>query len=455
MEQTHNFEQALLKKKIIPVFLLPGSQWALVISIAAFLITISFYNYLLFHTLVEFIAIIIAIFLSVVVWQTYPISHNRFLMYLGIGYIWVAALDLLHTLVYKGMVIFPIVEANPATQFWISARYLEAFVLITAPFFLTYSLKRGWFTYFFAMLTIAIFTLIMSGNFPDAFIAGKGLTPFKVFSEYLIIALLAGAIVHLWWKRLLIDQYILTLMTASIILTISAEFVFTFYNDVYGYLNLTGHIFKLLSYWFIYEAIIRTTLKEPFRTLTQELLIEIRERKNLQEKLKFQATHDPLTGLYNRTIFEQRITDEINRATRYQHSFSIFMIDIDRFKQVNDTYGHQVGDRVLQNIAALLQKTIRNSDYIARYGGEEFIVILPETSTTKAKELAERLRIQISENHISIKDDKVLNLTISIGTATYPKNAQSWQDLVEAADQAMYSAKNSGRNQVKAAVDNY
>ncbi|MFK5893531.1 MAG: GGDEF domain-containing protein [Pseudomonadota bacterium] len=453
MEKLHHldFEKKLTQYKIIPPFLLPGPQWALVISLVCILIVISFYNYLLFHTLIELIAIMIASFLSVVVWQTFPASQNRFLMFLGVGYIWIAVLDLLHVLVYKGMVIFPVLEANPATQFWISARYLEAFVLLIAPLFLTYSLKRDRITYLFATATIVICIMIMSGNFPDAFIEGKGLTPFKVFSEYLIMAVLVGAIVHLWSKHDQIDPYILILMTASIFLTICAEFIFTFYKDVYGYLNLTGHIFKLVSYWFIYEAIVRTTLKEPFRVLTQELYDEIRERKILEKKLKFQASHDHLTGLYNRSIFQQRITDEMNRATRYQHSLSIFMLDIDHFKKVNDIYGHQVGDNVLRSIASLLKNAIRDSDTVIRYGGEEFIVILPETSITKAKELAERLITKVSEKFVSI-DDRLLNLTVSIGIATYPDNAKSWQDLVEAADQAMYSAKKSGRNQAKTAV---
>lgn len=450
MERLGEFdsERVLPEPKVMPFSLIPGSQWALVISLALFLIVVSFYNYLLFHTLVELVAIVIAVLLSVVVWQTYPISHNHFLMYLGSGYIWVATLDFVHTLVYKGMIIFPITDSNPATQFWISARYLEALVLLSAPFFLTRKIKRDWVIYLFAMVTMVLYTLIMSGNFPDAFIEGQGLTPFKVISEYIIIGLMAAALVHMWQQRLHMDKYILALMTASVILTMCAELAFTRYEDVYGLSNLIGHIFKLFSYWLIYEAIVRTTLKEPIRALNRNLHREINERKSLEKKLRYQAAHDPLTGLYNRNTLEQRLTDEVSRATRYNHTFSTFMLDIDHFKEVNDTYGHQTGDTVLCSIASLLEGAVRNSDYIARYGGEEFIVILPETTITKAEELAERLRNQVEAYSIPIGDDKQLNLTISIGIATFPEHGQSWQALVEAADVAMYTAKREGRNKV-------
>ncbi len=175
---------------------------------------------------------------------------------------------------------------------------------------------------------------------------------------------------------------------------------------------------------------------------------DITERKRMEDELEYLVAHDSLTGLYNRNVLEQRLNDEIHRATRYNHALSVFMLDIDHFKPINDTYGHRTGDTVLQNIAKVLESSIRKTDYAARYGGEEFVVILPETSLPKAEELAERLRIQVAGHPFPINDDKEVNITSSIGVATFPEHAQSWRDLLDAADSAMYAAKKAGRNQV-------
>lgn len=182
-------------------------------------------------------------------------------------------------------------------------------------------------------------------------------------------------------------------------------------------------------------------------------LSETIELKYAEIKLRHMATHDILTGLYNRKIFEQKIIHELTRSARYDHSLSVFMLDIDHFKEVNDTYGHQVGDTVLQSFAGLAEHAIRKTDDIARYGGEEFIIILPETVLTEAEELAERLRRQVAELVITIEDGRTIGITVSIGVANFPQHARTWQELVNAADQAMYAAKQAGRNQVKTAID--
>ncbi len=178
-------------------------------------------------------------------------------------------------------------------------------------------------------------------------------------------------------------------------------------------------------------------------------VINITERKQTEEKLKHIATHDPLTGIYNRNEMKLRLNNEIKRASRYKRTLSIFMLDLDYFKSVNDTYGHQAGDTVLRNFAKILENSIRNTDFVARYGGEEFVVILPETRFPKAKELAERLRKKIIKNPFKLEDGKELKITASIGIATFPKHAKTRQKLLKAADSAMYAAKKAGRNQAK------
>ncbi len=199
--------------------------------------------------------------------------------------------------------------------------------------------------------------------------------------------------------------------------------------------------------------VIRTPLRDSTGKLVGVLGIarDITARKQAEEESRYLSIHDPLTGLYNRRVLEERITEELNRAERYRHNLSIFMIDLDHFKMVNDSYGHQNGDTTLCQLAELLEASIRKTDYVARYGGEEFIVVLPETSLEEAVDLAERLCEQIENHTIPISDNKKINITASIGVACFPEHSNSWKGLIKAADAAMYAAKRAGRNQVKAA----
>ncbi len=156
------------------------------------------------------------------------------------------------------------------------------------------------------------------------------------------------------------------------------------------------------------------------------------------------AVTDSLTGLYVRRYFMAKLQEEIRRAERYNRVMSIVMADLDKFKNVNDTYGHDAGDRVLQTIGKFLQKNIRDVDIIARYGGEEFVMMIPEADQDAAFSLSERLRQQFSR----IKFEDLPQITISLGVATYPFDGTDLQDLIKKADAAMYAAKQTGRNKV-------
>lgn len=167
-----------------------------------------------------------------------------------------------------------------------------------------------------------------------------------------------------------------------------------------------------------------------------------------QAALKNLATMDGLTGVYNRREFNQRLAAELERSRRYGHSCSLLIVDIDYFKNINDTYGHQIGDEALHFIAALIKQEVRPGDQVARYGGEEFAVIMPETSGFGASAMAERLRDAIATQAMSITEKQIINITVSGGLATFPEDAGSEEILIFAADQALYAAKHSGRNRV-------
>ena len=161
------------------------------------------------------------------------------------------------------------------------------------------------------------------------------------------------------------------------------------------------------------------------------------------------AFTDFLTGLKTRGYFEQQLDLEIKRAERKQTPIALLMIDIDHFKALNDTYGHHVGDQVLRDVSAVLMKDLREVDTAARYGGEEFVIVLPETNTTGALQVANRIRRSVEQaKFFAGSPRQVEQLTISIGIAIFDHDAQTKRELIEAADAALYAAKTSGRNQV-------
>lgn len=175
--------------------------------------------------------------------------------------------------------------------------------------------------------------------------------------------------------------------------------------------------------------------------------LEVEYQKRVHELI----VHDDLTGLLTRKSFSLELEREIVRSQRHRHEFCILMMDIDFFKKVNDTYGHLIGSEVLRHTAKVIQQTLRDSDVLARYGGEEFIAILPETPKDKGAEAAERVREAMEKYDFpaSIHDpDSHLHITISIGVADFPNDSSLANNLIEAADFALYEAKQTGRNRV-------
>jgi diguanylate cyclase (GGDEF)-like protein/PAS domain S-box-containing protein len=174
---------------------------------------------------------------------------------------------------------------------------------------------------------------------------------------------------------------------------------------------------------------------------------DITER-NRAEQAEELARRDGLTGLYNHRTFYSMLKDEIVRAQRFKRPVSLLMLDIDHFKRVNDTHGHRAGDAILKGLSDLLMKQARAVDRACRYGGEEFTVILPEADTAVAINVAERMRAEVERQSFYIDGGKTVAITISIGVATYPQQVDSLEALVKAADDALYAAKQGGRNRV-------
>lgn len=185
---------------------------------------------------------------------------------------------------------------------------------------------------------------------------------------------------------------------------------------------------------------------EGFLTLLAFQAAAAVEQFRLFEETQRQAVTDGLTGLFNHREFQKRLQEELERCKRYGRDFSLLLIDIDFFKSFNDTHGHPFGDLVLKEIGSLIQKTVRTMDVPARYGGEEFAVIAPETTSENAKLLAERLRSYVSTLPFQTPAGQQVVLSVSIGLASFPLDAQDRENLIQAADQALYFAKEAGRN---------
>ncbi|MDR3590876.1 MAG: diguanylate cyclase [Negativicutes bacterium] len=182
--------------------------------------------------------------------------------------------------------------------------------------------------------------------------------------------------------------------------------------------------------------------------VTMTAINEITDRKRMEEELTRLATVDYLTGLWNRRYFMELGSLEHERHVRYKRPLSIIIFDLDHFKKVNDTFGHQTGDRVLDGTAKTVLAELRLVDVAGRYGGEEFAVILPETACGEAVKVAERLRQAIAAHRYSVKDSGELSVTASFGICQAVDSDRSFEDIITRADNALYKAKAMGRNQL-------
>jgi PAS domain S-box-containing protein len=244
----------------------------------------SLYNYLLFHSLAEIFSIVVACGIFMVTWNSRRFLDNNYLLFLGIAYLFVGGLDLIHTLTYKGMGVFRGYETNLPTQLWIAARYMESLSLFLAPFLFGRKLKVNSVFLGYALATFLLLLSIFYWSiFPVCFIEGIGLTPFKKISEYLISLILLASIGLLLKSRREFELKVLQWLIWSITVSVASELAFTFYIDAYGFSNLIGHFFKILSFYFIYKAIIETGLTKPYDLLFRNLKqseMAVREEKN-------------------------------------------------------------------------------------------------------------------------------------------------------------------------------
>ncbi|WP_328745417.1 MASE3 domain-containing protein [Geomonas anaerohicana] len=233
----------------------------------------SSYSYLLFHTMVEVFCVLVTLGVFLLAWNSRKFLDNHYFLFLAISFAVSGVLELLHTFSYKGIGIFIGYDANLPTQLWISSRYVVSLSFLAAPLFIRRKLNLPATLAFFGGTTVLLILAIFSGQFPQCYIEGQGLTPFKIYSEYSIIAILLASVGVLWANREHFDRRVLRILLASTLSAAGADVAFTQYMSVYGQANQVGHFFLFLSSFLIYRAIVSMGLKEPasvlFRSLEQ------------------------------------------------------------------------------------------------------------------------------------------------------------------------------------------
>jgi len=568
------------------VIILDWRLWAFPSIISLILFILAQFSFLGFHSFAELFTIIISFSLFSFAWWTRELNKNYLFLFLACGYFWVGVVDLFHTLTYKGMDVIVQGSGNTSTQLWLVARFMEAFLLLIGP--LIASQRRTAYIVYIAygLISFVFISLILNDHFPTTFIEGSGLTQFKIVSEYIIDVILALSIYTLWRHVSSISKDEKLLISLAIIFTILAEFAFTFYISVYGLSNLIGHIFKLFSFWLIFQTIVVANLKMPYarlraseeryknifdssevsiweedlsevvvaldelrengitdirqylsdnidvawamadkikvinvnnatlnlfrantrkgfisnihnsfgpdaikvfieslcaiwdkqksfageatyKTLDGEEInamisfqipqsfdefrsipiniVDITERKRNEALISYQANFDFLTGLANRNLFSDRLSHAIDVAVRERSQLTVLFIDLDGFKYINDSKGHETGDLLLKHVSQRIVNSVRQSDTVARLGGDEFSVLLLGSHVigdieNMAKKILRNINIPYQLESIEAY------ITASVGIAIFPEDGSNTTELLRKADSAMYKAKVKGAN---------
>jgi len=244
---------------------------AMLIGGLIILFFLSAYNFLLAHAFAEIFTIAVSLVIFFIAWNAREYYENSYFVFLGIGYLFVGIIDMVHTLAYKGMGVFPGYGANLATQMWIIGRYMESIALLSAIFFLHRTISGNRTLVFWGLATAAAVATVFGGFFPDCYIEGQGLTVFKKTSELIIIVILFLTLYLLFRNRKIFSPKVIVYLYFSILLTVCAELAFIMYVGVYDISNLLGHYFKIVSFYLIYRGVIVTGFKDPYSFLMQEL----------------------------------------------------------------------------------------------------------------------------------------------------------------------------------------
>jgi PAS domain S-box-containing protein len=344
----NTLDKPALSQKVLPALL----------GIAAIsgLYASSLYSYLLFHTLIELFSIVVSFAIFILAWNTRRVQENHYLLYLGISLLFIGTLEMLHTLAYKGFGVFPNHDANLPTQLWIAFRYLTAFSFLGAPLYITRKLNIPLMITVYTLVTSFLIGAIFLGLFPDCFIEGRGLTPFKITSEYAIISAFLTALGLLVLHRKFFDSTVLRLMAGAIVASVLSELSFTQYASVFGLANMIGHFFLLASMACLYQAIVVTGIVEPGRLLFRNLTLS--EEATKASEAKYRSLFENMIDGF---AFHKIIVEDGGKPVD-----SVFLEMNNAFEKLTGLKRDDIiGKRVTQVLPGIEKDP---ADWIGRYG---------------------------------------------------------------------------------------
>ncbi|MFP4521687.1 MAG: MASE3 domain-containing protein [Fibrobacterota bacterium] len=285
------------------------------------------YNFLLFHTAAEFFPIAIGFSAFIIAWHSRRISTNRLLVLIGISFMPVVVLDLLHLISYKGMGILSVDEEDVATQFWIAARYIQTFsIIFSLIIYKSEKVSFRSFLFIFTGLAVLLAVSIFTGFFPSCYSSENGLTVFKKVSEYILSILLVSVAYRIISLRIGSSGKFFRPFAASMVLMAFAEISFTFYISVYGLSNIAGHIFKLYSFYLLYICVVKNSLVYPYETLFSDLAKRNKELEKALSEVKTLSGLLPVCSVCRKVRDDKGYWDKIeayitkNTGTKFSHS---------------------------------------------------------------------------------------------------------------------------------------
>lgn len=287
---------------------------------------ISIYNYLIFHFCMEMFTITVSWCAFQLAWTSRDMFKNGFFLALGQSYLFFGLIEILHTLSYKGMGLFLRYDANLPTQLWIAAGYFSSISFLIASLFVTrtYHAYKGMIIY--AIVTTLILVTVFSGFFPDCFLEGAGLTPFKKISEIIICIIYGFSIIRVFIKKTHFSLFVHKMLLTSLIFDIAARISFIFYISVYGFSNMVGHFFQLISFYFIYQAFVETGITRPMDLLSRQL--EHEEKLEEESKQEFMNLFE---NMLEAMAYHKIVTNDQNEPVDYV------------FLNVNERYEQYIG----------------------------------------------------------------------------------------------------------------
>jgi diguanylate cyclase (GGDEF)-like protein len=399
-------------------------------------------NYLGWHIFLEISSAVVSFMVFAMAWNNKNPSVSGITVTLGCAFLLVGGFDLMHTVSYIGMPDF--ITANSAQKhltFWLFARFIAAGALFAAALRNWGPLPNfnvlSWVAYGNTILFgagVSVLILYHSDLFPVWFTLIDGLSDNKKLIEYIIIVL------HFLTACLFLGRMLtgdtrkttLLLFAASSISGIG-EIFFTFYTVIVGGYTTLGHIYKVIGYLFIYKALVSQAFEEPYDELADSHV-----------RITQLVNYDELTGIPNKQLLKERVEQAIKMSERSEQSFALFFLDLDNFKNINDTMGHFAGDVLLKEVSARLQTTLRDCDTVARVGGDEFVILVQNVTHAGATVVAKNI-IEAVAKPFTVSNNNLLT-TPSIGIAIYWNDGRDFETLYQHADTAMYIAKNKGKN---------